>query len=239
MLRGILLLLVGAYQQLTSASTMPKKFGTNSKSQEARERRETTKELQKAKHAEAEEAAFWEDNDKHVNRKLQRKDEREAKRLEAIEKKQQLRKLHDAEMNSLQGCKSKPASQTASKLTQSQIAAARQRLNEQLASLNSKKDVEKPTPLMKNPNLDEVIVVEARTVEDAIEALKINNDPTDRHPEKRLKAAYLAYEERMLPVLREENPGMRLSQLKQMAFKNFQTAPENPNNQGHKRYNEK
>lgn len=52
---------------------MPKKFGTNTKSQEAREKKEAAKELQKAKQAKAEEDAFWEDNDKHVNRKLQRK----------------------------------------------------------------------------------------------------------------------------------------------------------------------
>lgn len=63
--------------------------------------------------------------------------------------------------------------------------------------------------------------------------------PSERHPEKRLKAAYAAYEERMLPELRKENPGMRLSQLKQMVFKSFQTAPENPKNQEHLDYNSK
>ncbi|VDN16536.1 unnamed protein product [Dibothriocephalus latus] len=63
--------------------------------------------------------------------------------------------------------------------------------------------------------------------------------PTERHPEKRMKAVYMAYEEKVLPELRKENPGMRLSQLKQLAFKNFQTAPENPKNQPHLDYNTK
>lgn len=38
----------------------------------------------------------------------------------------------------------------------------------------------------------------------------------ERHPEKRMKAAHTAFEERHLPRLREENPNMRLSQIKQM-----------------------
>lgn len=52
---------------------MPKKFGTNTKSQEARERKETAKELQKSKKAQAEEDEKWADNDVLINRKLQRK----------------------------------------------------------------------------------------------------------------------------------------------------------------------
>lgn len=51
---------------------------------------------------------------------------------------------------------------------------------------------------------------------------------TDKHPEKRMKAAYSAFEERRLQVLKEENPGLRLSQLKQMIFKEWQKSAENP-----------
>lgn len=162
---------------------MPKKFGTNTKSQEAREKKEAAKELQKAKQAKAEEDAFWEDNDKHVNRKLQRKvliflrpwvlkDERETKRLEAIKKKQELKKLHDEEMSSLQGASAKTQASNPNKLTQAQIAAARERLNAQLASLAPKKDAENLPPLTENPNRIADDVIEARTVEDAIKALK-------------------------------------------------------------------
>ena len=41
----------------------------------------------------------------------------------------------------------------------------------------------------------------------------------ERHPERRMKSAYAAFEERELPVLKEENPGLRLSQLKNMLQK--------------------
>lgn len=52
----------------------------------------------------------------------------------------------------------------------------------------------------------------------------------DKHPEKRLKAAYNAFEERRLQELKMENPSLRLSQLKQMIFKEWQKSPENPLN---------
>lgn len=55
-------------------------------------------------------------------------------------------------------------------------------------------------------------------------------EDTDKHPEKRLKAAYAAFEERRLKQLKEENSTLRLSQLKQMIFKEWQKSPENPLN---------
>ncbi|KAJ1912748.1 hypothetical protein H4219_005487 [Mycoemilia scoparia] len=61
----------------------------------------------------------------------------------------------------------------------------------------------------------------------------------DRHPERRAKAAYRAYEDRMMMKLKEENPGLRLSQLKQLIFKEWQKAPENPFNQIQVAYNAK
>jgi len=46
-----------------------------------------------------------------------------------------------------------------------------------------------------------------------------------------MKAAYLAYEEKMMPILKEENPTLRLSQLRERIFKLWGKAPENPMNQ--------
>ncbi|VDL99095.1 unnamed protein product [Schistocephalus solidus] len=195
---------------------MPKKFGTNTKSKEARDKREAAKQADKA--------------------------EKETRHMEQIERKNQLKKLHDEEMDKLESAKPQTAKQEApSKLTQAQIAAARERLNAQLAQLAPKKQLQVQDYQLQNPNRTEDDVVEARTVEDAIKALRVVGDEavTERHPEKRMKAVYMAYEERVLPELRKENPGMRLSQLKQLAFKNFQTSPENPKNQPHLDYNTK
>jgi len=57
------------------------------------------------------------------------------------------------------------------------------------------------------------------------------SETLDQHPEKRMKAAYLAYEERRMPEVKAENPNLRLSQLKQIIKKDWNKAPENPLNQ--------
>lgn len=53
---------------------MPKKFkGTNTKAEETRARREAVKVAEKERKQKEEEDKLWEDNDKHVQRKQQRK----------------------------------------------------------------------------------------------------------------------------------------------------------------------
>ena len=72
---------------------------------------------------------------------------------------------------------------------------------------------------------------EARTVEEAISVLSVSNENSfilDKHPEKRMKAAYEDFEKARLPQLKTENPKMRLSQLRQMLWKEWQKSPENP-----------
>ncbi len=71
---------------------------------------------------------------------------------------------------------------------------------------------------------------EARTVEDAIAVLSKDADAGDKHPEKRMKAAYEAFEKERLPELKAENPNLRLSQLKQMLRKEWMKHPSNPFN---------
>jgi len=72
-------------------------------------------------------------------------------------------------------------------------------------------------------------VIEARSVEEAISTLGVSE--VDRNPEKRLKAAFTAYEAVNLPILRQENPSLKLSQVKELLWKQWLKAPENPLNQ--------
>ena len=78
--------------------------------------------------------------------------------------------------------------------------------------------------------------LEARTVDEAIAILNLEDEDTslDKHPEKRMKAAYAAFEEVNLPRLKQENPTLRLSQIKQLLKKEWLKSPENPMNQPHK-----
>lgn len=71
----------------------------------------------------------------------------------------------------------------------------------------------------------------ASSVTEAIRVLAVGGEEApDKHPEKRMKAAYMEFEERRLPELKEENKSLKLSQLKQMIFKEWQKHPDNPRN---------
>jgi len=50
------------------------------------------------------------------------------------------------------------------------------------------------------------------------------------HPEKRMKALHLAFEERMMPTMKEDYPGLKMSQYKERIFNLWKKSPENPSN---------
>ncbi|XP_014772001.1 coiled-coil domain-containing protein 124 [Octopus bimaculoides] len=202
---------------------MPKKFqGENSKAVQARVRKEAKRqeEIQR-KNKEAEDK-LWEDNDKNSTRKQQRKEDRDRKRIETLERKQQLKQLHDEEMNSLKG----KTSVTSNKITRAQIEGTL------IAQATPKKRETSPDfdlpPLEENLNRAVTDSLEARTVDEALSLLSVKEPDVDRHPEKRVKAAYNKFEERRLPILKQENPNMRLSQLKHMLKKEWMKSSENP-----------
>ncbi|KAH9370057.1 hypothetical protein HPB48_001934 [Haemaphysalis longicornis] len=201
---------------------MPKKFGTNTKSAEARAKKEAVKTAEKEKKERAEQEALWADDDKHIARKQQRKEEKDKKKTEQLEKKAALKQMYDEEMNSIKAAKAR-----AEKVTRAEIAALAER-QQQKAQKNPEDLLLHEKPLEENINRVIVEGDEARTVEDAIA-----DAPVDRHPERRAKAAYDAFEKANLPLLKAENPNLRLSQLKQMIRKDWMKSPENPLNQIH------
>ncbi|KAL4713927.1 hypothetical protein ACJJTC_015581 [Scirpophaga incertulas] len=86
-------------------------------------------------------------------------------------------------------------------------------------------------PLEENLNRIKLDGETAQSVDEAISILSDQPGDIDKHPEKRLKAAYTAFEAANLPVLKAENPTLRLSQLKQMLRKEWLKSPQNPLNQ--------
>lgn len=209
---------------------MPKKFkGENSKAAEARARKEAVKQAETERKQKEEEDALWADEDKHVQRKQQRKETKEKKRVELLEKKKELQRLADEEMSQMKGAKQ----DTLSKLTRAQIQANRERLEAEAAAA-AKKEEDLPydeKPIEENLNRMVIEGDEARTIDEAISVLSSEDVTVDKHPEKRMKAAYNKFEEENLPRLKAENPNMRLSQLKQMLKKDWMKSPENPMNQ--------
>lgn len=88
----------------------------------------------------------------------------------------------------------------------------------------------------------------ASGIDNALELLSITEDSNtgggsrktdgvDRHPERRFKAAYAAYEETRMPQLKEEHPGLRQQQMKELIRKEFEKSPLNPFNQATVSYN--
>lgn len=206
---------------------MPKKFkGENSKAVAAKARKAEAAAEEKAKKDKAIEDAYWQEDDKHIKKKLARKDEREKKRQADLEKKAELRELSK---NEEEEDVPKPTPQ---KLTQFQV---QRNVEKELEQQKRAKETDGPShvevPLMENLNRLEDDVVTASGIDAAVAALSTEDSPAgDRHPEKRMAAAFRAYEEKRLPQLKKENPNLRLSQLKQMLRKEWLKSPENPLN---------
>ncbi|XP_062815882.1 coiled-coil domain-containing protein 124 [Anolis carolinensis] len=218
---------------------MPKKFqGENTKSAAARARKAEAKAAADAKKQKELDDAFWKDDDKHVLRKEQRKGDREKRRVEQLERKKELQRLLEEEDAQLKG-KAPKGPPPPGKVTRAQI--------EETLRKDTREDGEAPgekpkshleAPLEENVNRQvlEEGAVEARTIEEAIAVLSVAEE-ADRHPERRLKAAFAQFEEAHLPRLKAEHPNMRLSQLRQALKKEWARAPENPLNQRHLAYN--
>uniref|UniRef100_A0A8C2NMI9 Coiled-coil domain-containing protein n=1 Tax=Capra hircus TaxID=9925 RepID=A0A8C2NMI9_CAPHI len=209
---------------------MPKKFqGENTKSAAARARRAEAKAAADAKKQKELEDAYWKDEDKHVMRKEQRKEEKEKRRLEQLERKKETQRLLEEEDSKLKGGKA-PRAAASSKVTRAQI-------EETLRRDHQHKESPDPGGAWAHagaallPEKREEGSVEARTIEDAIAVLSVTEEAVDRHPERRMRAAFTAFEEAQLPRLKQENPNMRLSQLKQMLKKEWLRSPDNPMNQ--------
>lgn len=145
-----------------------------------------------------------------------------------MEKKQEAKRLLEAEEATLPS----KASSGPPKMTRAQIEAARR---EETAPPLPKGVTEGPT-LEENPNhllrqRQAEGMFDARTVDEALVVLGGSQEKADMHPERRQKAAYATFEERELPRLKQENPNMRLSQIKQMLRKDWMKSSENPMNQ--------
>ncbi|XP_044256956.1 coiled-coil domain-containing protein 124 [Tribolium madens] len=204
---------------------MPKKFATeNTKAVAARERKKAAKDAEVAKKQQQLEEAYWKDDDKLIKKKQQRKEEQDRKREQQLAKKQEAKQLLEQEMSSIKKT-GKPAPPP--KVTRSQIS-------DTLAKKETEKKEKIVThldePLEENINRLKIEGDEARTVDEAIGILSSKPEDIDKHPERRMKSLYTAYETRRLEELKAENSTLRLSQLKQMIFKEWQKSPENPLN---------
>eukprot|EP00823_Brevimastigomonas_motovehiculus_P000398 TRINITY_DN10491_c0_g1_i1.p1 TRINITY_DN10491_c0_g1~~TRINITY_DN10491_c0_g1_i1.p1 ORF type:complete len:229 (-),score=94.77 TRINITY_DN10491_c0_g1_i1:202-888(-) len=224
---------------------MPKKLHTNPKAAEARQRKDTVKKEKLDKETKQKEDARWADEGTTATEL--RKKEKEAKKEEKLAKDAKKKELQEKETKELE----KVSKAQARKMTQAQ-------LREQVEEAKKVKEKDKEKEEMKKhklvPQLEpeenynqklaaikaeeiakygEKNVVDASfSIDNAIAALKLSNDDEekDRHPERRMKAAFLAYEDDHLPQLKTENPSLKMTQLKEKLWKQWLKAAENPFN---------
>lgn len=113
------------------------------------------------------------------------------------------------------------------------------------APKNSKAAVKKTRGLdlsQLDDNGGSLSTLNASGIDNALDALSLasKSDSTkiDRHPERRFKATYAAFEERRLGEMESDGTGagLRLNQKKEKIKKEFERSPENPFNQVTARY---
>lgn len=193
-----------------------KQSGENSKKAAGNARKAEAANMKKqaqSEAAEAEEAEEWSKGSKKGNKK---KEDEQFKKEEAARKKQERDLLLQAEEASMP---SKPSS--AKNRGASKVAAKR------AGKIDDFLDFNKDTPELSASGLDAALEALALTKRDA----GVTDKDIDRHPERRVKAAFAAYEDKRLPEMRKEHPGLRLQQIKNLLFKEFQKSPDNPMNQ--------
>ncbi|KAF8780504.1 hypothetical protein HU200_001631 [Digitaria exilis] len=203
---------------------MPKKMGVNNKAEAARARRGEAE--RRDREARAQEEAYWQAAEGPQSRSARRREEDAEKRAEAAARRAENRRLAELEQQQLAAARrpdrkaARVGGPAVPKVTEAELARRREeeRLRLQREADAAKKrqartadEVEyERVVLVANTNRDDSII-EARSVEDAIAKMAIAAEPAlppDRHPERRLKVSYKAFEEAELSKLKEEKPAI-------------------------------
>lgn len=228
---------------------MPKKIKENPKAVEARARKEADKAQKKAAKDKATEDAKWTDEGSTAAER--RKAEKFAKSQEDAAKRAAKKALVEADDASLKAKAKKPEKLTHVKILslaeQREAEAAKQAKEDEMCERRIVRQIdpeENPNQRAAAEHRDDLKkfaggVVSASGVDEVLanfsaqsigKSEEFNVAGGDKHPEKRMKAAFAEYEERQMAVVKAEHPTLKLSQLRELIWKSWQKAPENPMN---------
>lgn len=230
---------------------MGKSFGVNSKAQEGRERKEaqkTVKRQKEAKEREEREARAWEvgakapsarqlDDDRRREERTRQKLER-ARQVAAEEAElEKLRPVRPLPKEKSRGGQPRPVSSPPSPSAPPHRPAEAPQLGAE-ALVGTAGHGEASTdndgvPEYSASNIDDALFLLDPTSTQSL----VSTRSVERHPERRIKAAYAAFEEREMPELKREFPGLRLTQLREKLQRAWHKSPDNPFNQAHISYN--
>ncbi|PPD72868.1 hypothetical protein GOBAR_DD30227 [Gossypium barbadense] len=184
---------------------MPKKMRVNSKAEAARARKSATESDRKERESREKEENYWREAEGPKSKAAKKREEDAEKRAEAAARRAEARRQAEMEEKEIDKAMKKPDKKA------NRVAI--------------------PVPKVTEAQLDDSLI-EARSVEEAIAQMAVaDNLPADRHPERRLKASFKAFEEVELPRLKEEKPGLTHTQYKDLIWKLWKKSPDNPLNQ--------
>jgi len=176
----------------------------------------------------------WEDGAKKSNKKADAEAEKKAR---ALERKAMATAQEEEENEELSRPKTGKGKSKEAKPKVSRAEIAARIMAEQEAAQKAEKKKKQEIivsggndymgELKANDNkLDDI---DASGIDDAISALSVDS-PTAGGKRVNLKAAYNAFAEQEMVKLKADNPGLKLSQYKELCFRNWQKSPENPLN---------
>nr|XP_043627709.1 coiled-coil domain-containing protein 124 [Erigeron canadensis] len=224
----------------------PKKMGVNSKAEAAKARKSNQEAERKEKTAREKEEQYWREAEGAKSRAAKKREEESEKKAEALARKAEAKRLADLEEKEIEKSlkkvdkKANRVSIPVPKVTEAELIKRREEEQAQMAkkaeeekrklSRTAKEEEYEKIVLVENTNRDDSII-EARSVEEAIAKMSVSDAlPADKHPEKRLKASFKAFEEAELPLLKAEKPGLTHTQYKDMIWKLWKKSPDNPLN---------
>ncbi|XP_021774850.1 coiled-coil domain-containing protein 124-like [Chenopodium quinoa] len=226
---------------------MPKKMGVNSKAEDAKARKAAAEAEKKAQEAKQKEDQYWREAEGSKSRSAKKREEEEQKRAEAAAKKAEARRLAEQEeqeieksLKKLDKKANRVMGATPTKVTEAELRRRKEKEEEEMRrkaeeakkkqSRMAGEDEYEKIVLVENRNR-EGDLIEAHTVEEALAQISVADTlPVDKHPEKRLKASFKAFEEAELPRLKADKPGLTHTQYKEMIWKLWKKSPDNPLN---------
>ena len=176
-------------------------------------RKEAVAKEKKAQSEKDEDDAKWADNDPKVLKAQEKERERLQKQADEEKKRREKAELLKKD-EELMNASKKKTEEPPVKFTQFAMNAQFER--EQKAREKGRLEKEKESKrvaeqdfVLENVNHMRIDGSEARTVDEAIRVLGEGSgaaDGEDKHPERRMKAAHRAFEERTMPALKLDNP---------------------------------
>ena len=201
---------------------MPKGWGVNSKKEEAREKEKEKKQEINSKKAREAEDAKWAETDPKVLAKLAKKKEEEKKEQERKQKELEKKKLYEEEQEELR--------KTKLKIDKKDLKTVKEFIKPKVAEPSAPQKAKKTDS--DSEDIDQLLNEEFKSLyKPAKEEEEAQISGTgDKHPEKRMKAAWKAYEEEHFERMKEEHPGLKRNQMLNLLWQEFKSSNANPMN---------